>query len=226
MCFSATASFTASIVLIPVGIYCIRESLSIQKTYLTFALWPLFFGIQQAVEGFVWLGIENNDLNLINIAALGFLFFSHFFWLIWTPFSSFYLETNKKIRVGLMILTLIGFCYGLLLYFPLVYRENLLNVKLVSGSINYCTTFIFNDLVPKHFTILLYITIILGSLFLSSNRKINFLGIQIFMAAIATQVAFSYAFSSVWCFFAAGLSMYLAYIIKQENKLSEYANPE
>lgn len=226
MCFSATASFTASIVLIPAGIYCIRESLFTEKRLMAFACWPLFFGLQQALEGFVWLGVENHNLNLINFASFGFLFFSHFFWLIWTPFSSFYLETNHKIRVGLMIFTLIGFCYGVALYFPVVYQENFLNVSVINGSINYYTIFIFQELVPKHFTISLYIMIILGSLFLSSNRKINIFGMQLFVAAIVTQLVFNYAFSSVWCFFAAGLSIYLAYMIKQETKLAEYANPK
>ena len=224
MCFSATASFTASLVLIPAGIYCIRESILTEKAYLAFAFWPLFFGVQQVFEGFVWLGIDNNDLNLIKIAAWGFLFFSHFFWLIWTPFSSFYLETNQKIKLGLIILMLIGFLYGGLLYFPLLYRTSLLNITIIHGSINYHTIFLFDDLVPQHFTIFFYIIIILGSLFLSSNQKINIFGIQIFLASIVSQLLFSYAFSSVWCFFAAGLSMYLAYIIKQESQVSEYAN--
>jgi hypothetical protein len=226
MCFSATASFTASMVLIPTGIYCLRESLFTEKTYLAFACWPLFFGLQQILEGFVWLGIENNDIHVINLASLGFLFFSHFFWLLWTPFSSFYLETNPTIRSGLMILTGLGCCYGVALYFPLISREDFVNVQVINGSIHYRTTFIFQELVPTNFTIIFYIMIILGSLFLSSNRQINIFGWQIFVAAIATQLVFNYAFTSVWCFFAAGLSMYLAYTIKQETKLSEYVNPK
>ena len=78
MCFSATASFTVSALLIPTGIYCLKESIATKREYLPFSLWPLFFAIQQAFEGILWLGMGNNQLKLIHSTSLGFLFFSHF----------------------------------------------------------------------------------------------------------------------------------------------------
>ena len=56
MCFSATASFTTALVLIPVGVYCVNKATSLQKSYWLFALMPLMFGVQQFFEGVVWLG--------------------------------------------------------------------------------------------------------------------------------------------------------------------------
>ncbi len=215
MCFSASASFTASAILIPAGIYCVRESMIAQRTFLLFSLWPLLFGIQQAFEGFVWLGISNNELFIVDSASFGFLFFSHFFWLFWTPLSSFYLETNRKLRIVLIVFTIIGLMYGTLLYFPLL-NGNLLNLTIVGGSINYHTRFIFDGLVPKNFSFTVYAIIILVPLFISSNRRVNILGYQLGLSAIVTYMAFVYAFSSVWCFCAAILSIYIAYMINPE----------
>lgn len=220
MCFSASASFMASALLIPTGIYCLRESMTTQRAYLPLSAWPLFFGIQQAFEGLLWLGMGNNEPKLIQAAALGFLFFSHFFWLFWTPFSALYLETNRWLRIVLIIFTSVGFFYGALLYFPLCNDGSLFKIKVVSGSIYYATGFIFDDLVPKNFSFVVYALIILVPLFISSNRRVNVLGSLIFLAAIVTYILFSYAFSSVWCFFAAILSIYVVYAINQVARFS------
>ncbi len=181
------------------------------QAYLPISTWPLFFGLQQAVEGLLWLGIASNELTLINTASLGFLFFSHFFWLFWTPFSAFSLETKKSLRIILMIFTLLGFFYGSLLYFPLLLEKSFVKITVVNSSIYYGTKFIFNDLVPKNFSFVTYAIIILVPLLISSNQRVNFLGSLISLSVIITYIMFSHAFISVWCFFAAVLSLYLLY---------------
>ena len=173
MCFSASASFTASALLIPTGIYCVREAIATNKAYVAFSLWPLFFGMQQALEGILWLAMQNHQLNLIHTLSLGFLFFSHFFWLFLTPFSVLLLEDNKRLKITLISLTIIGFIYGMLLYLPLLQNSSLFEVKITVHSINYVTRFIFDDFVPKNFSFTLYALIILIPLLISSDRKIN-----------------------------------------------------
>ena len=118
----------------------------------------------------------------------------------------------------MIIFTSVGLFYGAFLYFPLLNNEDLLNVKIKGHSINYFTRFIFDDFVPKNFSFLVYAVIILAPLFISSNRRINILGAQIFLAAIITYISFIYAFSSVWCFITAILSTYIIYVINQEPK--------
>ncbi|KTD57119.1 hypothetical protein Lsai_1723 [Legionella sainthelensi] len=53
MCFSASASFTAAGVIAAVGICSLLKA----RTYplFLFALTPLFFAVQQALEGIVWI---------------------------------------------------------------------------------------------------------------------------------------------------------------------------
>ena len=53
MCFSATASFTAGAGLLVIGAITIR--LSRDRAELPFAAIPVLFGVQQLIEGALWL---------------------------------------------------------------------------------------------------------------------------------------------------------------------------
>jgi hypothetical protein len=226
MCFSAPVSFATSALLIPAGIYCLRQARENARDYLPLAAWPLFFGVQQTLEGLIWLEIGSNQLNLIHSASLRFLFFSHFLWLFWTPFSAFSLESHKRRKNLLMIVTIIGFFYGALLYIPLVFNDNLLMIRVREGSIDYTTQFILDDLFPENFSFVTYLLIILMSFLISSNRSFKFLGGLIFLAVLVTYISFRYAFISVWCFFAAILSIYLVYTINKVVRLNfTHKNP-
>jgi hypothetical protein len=57
---------------------------------------------------------------------------------------------------------------------------------------------------------LIYFVIVVGSLGVSSDRRIQVFGGLIALSLIATELWFAIAFVSVWCFFAAVLSLYIA----------------
>ena len=80
MCFSATASFTASALLTPVGLYALRRTYQSDPRYLALAAFPLLFGIQQAIEGGLWLALEGRATLSTSTTALGFLFFAYLLW--------------------------------------------------------------------------------------------------------------------------------------------------
>ncbi|MED5468647.1 MAG: hypothetical protein VX542_00065, partial [Cyanobacteriota bacterium] len=88
MCFSASASFTAAAVLMPLGLYTHHLASEANRPgYKPLALVPFFFGLQQFIEGFLWVGLDNGDAvaapiePLTTITSVGFLFFSYFFWM-------------------------------------------------------------------------------------------------------------------------------------------------
>ena len=213
MCFSASASFTISAILIPTGIYSLTEARKRDERYFPIANLPLFLGIQQGFEGFVWLNIISKNTMAVNNFALCFLFFSHFFWLFWVPFSAFSLEDNQLLKNILKFLTITGFIYGSLLYFPLLIHENWLQIKVANHSIKYITYFLFNSIAPHDFSFYLYALIIILPLIISSRKTINLLGILISLGALIAYFYFHYALTSVWCFIAALVSIYVAYII-------------
>lgn len=73
MCFSATASFTSTALLIPAGLYACKLAKDTDLKCLPLALIPCFFGIQQGFEGVEWLAIHHHQTDIAHLTALGFL---------------------------------------------------------------------------------------------------------------------------------------------------------
>lgn len=211
MCFSAPASFTTAAILIPVGIYSLYKTYKMAQTYWLFSLYPLVFGIQQGIEGWLWLILDTSDNTSVRIPALGFTFFSHFFWLFWLPFSCAMLENNGKKQLFL-ILALIGGLYGLSLYIPALMFIDWLQISLIQQSISYQLRLIYDDLIPRSLVRWIYVLIVLAPLLLSSQRYIRYFGIMIAISVVVATILFAETFISVWCFFAAALSIYILYM--------------
>lgn len=67
MCFLATASFSAGIVLTVIGVASIKKSN--HKSQLLFASNPFFFGLQQFAEGILWLTIPRGNYFVLQKIA-------------------------------------------------------------------------------------------------------------------------------------------------------------
>lgn len=210
MCFSATASFTVAGLLAPVAAYSLRAAWRSDRRWLGMAAFPLAFGLQQAIEGAVWLGIDAGDADMVALAGRGFLFFSHFFWLAWVPVAVRMVEPPGPRRRWMGVFAVLGGAYGLSIMAPAILLDGWLVVGVTDGSIDYQTQLIHHDSIAREPLRIAYATIILGALFLSSWRAIQGFGALILGSAIVTTVLFPDVFISVWCFFAAVLSAYLA----------------
>lgn len=222
MCFSATASFTLFATLVPAGLYTVTKANHSNRVWLPFAAFPLAFGIQQGFEGFVWLGIQDGNDTMVNVASRGFIFFSHFFWLVWVPFSVWMIELNRARKRAVALVAVIGFVYGLSVFLPSFLIEDWLTVEQANRSLEYKLTLIYDGFFSRTALRFFYAVIVLGALFLSTDRRIKVFGSLVAISLIITYAFYSYAFISVWCFFAAMLSAYLAAIIILDNRqLSE-----
>ena len=218
MCFSATASFGVAAVLIPAGIYTIKKSTLLDKPYWIIALFPFIFAIQQFLEGFVWLGIDSDEHSATRLAALGFIFISHVFWLTFVPLSCYVVENNPIKRKAFLFLTIFGSVVGLLMYIPLWVNQHWLVIEVVNHSIVYHTALLFDPYVSKTVGRVVYALLILVPLLLSSDRHINVFGIFIAVSAAIFSLYFEYAFVSLWCFFSAILSLFILSIILHKTK--------
>ncbi|MEB3278289.1 MAG: DUF6629 family protein [Lyngbya sp.] len=217
MCFSPSASFVASTLLISSGSYCISRVIKTNSyPYLPIAVVPIFFGIQQGFEGMVWLSLNGTVPQATQTYALGFLFFSHFLWLFWMNISVLVIETRKTFKKVLVGLAVIGFLDGVFLYFPLLLHRDWLSVSLVNHSIQYQIHVLSSGLIPPLLGICLYVIVCLTGLFVSENKELNYLGGLLFVAFILTKLIFDYALISVWCFFAAVISCELIYVFYSE----------
>jgi hypothetical protein len=177
--------------------------------FLPLALVPLAFGIQQIFEGFVWLGIKGDNVESARAWALGFLFFSHFFWPFFIPLMSYSAEIQPRRRKFLGALTIMGVIFSACIYIPFLFREGWYNPVVINCHLDYSTTVLFGALPTR----IIYAVIVLAGLFGSTNRNIKIFGGIAFVSIAVTVIFWSYAFISVWCFFAAILSAYLIYVI-------------
>ncbi len=196
MCFSATASFAAGGVLSAAGIVTLSKVKT--KNELPFASIPLLFGIQQTIEGVVWLSFGSPLLN--TISTYSFSMFSHVLWPMLVPISILLLETDHSRKKILSVFSFIGVTVGLyLLYFLIV---DPLTSHIVNKSIAYHSPHFYLDLI----LILYFMATGVSSLF-SSHKIINLFGIVTLLSAAIAGWFFEETFISVWCFFAAILSV-------------------
>lgn len=213
MCFSATASFTSAALLIPAGAYCLAKANCLDKPYWAFAMLPILFGLQQTIEGGIWLSLQAGEAESAHRLALGFLLFSHLFWLGWVPYSAYLTESSPRLRRAFLLIVLVGLLLGAAMYLPLLNNPAWVSVSIVEHSIDYELKFISDAYVSQQMVTILYLLVILVPLMLSSDLYHRSLGLLVFLSGLAAWLFFDWVFVSVWCYFAAIISLYIFFII-------------
>lgn len=209
MCFSAAASFTAGIPLVAVGVFTISKTE--RKAEVPFALIPLLFGIQQIIEGVLWLTFRFDAPALNRLATDVYSLFSHVLWPIFIPFAVLLLEAvpwRKRVLYVIQVMGLIA--GGYLLY-------TLLTGPIVSQVINRSIVY-----EAPHFYILavmaLYFSATGVSSLVSSHRCVQLFGLLTLATAFLAYQAKALAFVSVWCFFAAILSAVIYFHFRRSSR--------
>ena len=106
MCFSATASFTLSAVLVSTGFFSVITAYKFNKKYLLMALMPIILGLQQGIEGMMWLSFNSKNYLNIHFYTDLYLFFAFYFWPASIPICVYLTENNglrKKILMGFVV---------------------------------------------------------------------------------------------------------------------------
>jgi hypothetical protein len=212
MCFSAEASFGAGVIIGTVGIYSIKKA---QKpNQLLFAATPLIFAFHQISEGFVWIALLNPGYQTLYAVSVSFyLAIAQVLWPFWVPLSVLLIEkeqSRKKIIIAFLIIGTIGALYlaiGLLI-FPIT-------AQIKSHHIHYDHGYLLDsDFIP----VIFYFLPATIPLFVTSNKDIRILGFVILVSASVSFILFEKYFTSVWCFFAAAISIWVLVIVKKMNK--------
>ena len=212
MCFSATASFIAGVSLSVLGVATVKQAE--RKAEIPFAMIPLLFGVQQIIEGMLWLSFRL-DAPLLNVTmTYAFTLFSHVLWPMFVPFSIGLLESVAWRKKVISAFQIIGGAVGLyLLYwivrFPVTSEVNE-NIVYVSPHFN------------KVPVMALYLAATCVGCFFSSHKLINIFGVLLLLLFMAAYWFYAVAFFSVWCFFAAILSV----VIYLHFKLGHVSMPD
>ncbi len=178
------------------GVATLRTTRS--RSEVAFAAIPLLFGIQQIVEGVLWLsfGFDAPQLNV----AMTYLFslFSHVLWPVFVPFAIGLLETVAWRRRVIWGFQAVGLAVGMYLLY-LILEFPVTSVAL--ANIVYVSPHFYK--VP---VMLLYLAATCVSCFFSSIDTVRIFGaLALFLFAVAA-LFFNLALFSVWCFFSALLS--------------------
>ena len=209
MCFSATASFVASGVLSAIGLATLHVNK--KASYLMLALTPLLFAIQQTAEGIVWLTIASPQSPLCQTATYLFLTFAGIIWPLWGPIAVLEAEINPGRRTILKGLTGVGaLVSGYMLW---TFLSGPVTAQVTSSSITY--NFVPAPNLNVFLGVGLYTIAAVIPCFVSSLKYGWLLGSS-WLVALAVTLIFKYqATTSVWCFFAAVLSVLIFVVVKR-----------
>ena len=225
MCFSATASFASMGLLVPLGITAVRRSCRNGRTGLwPLALMPVSFGLQQALEGVVWLGINQGPMSALpRMAALLYLFFALAFWPIWIPFLALRLArtgpANWRVeglpRHGMQTLQGMGLLLAVVLWLPLLLQPERIEPAVVNCSIDYGLKLLLNG-GGAGVLLAIYAAVVTGPLLLLPSSRLRVLGIALLISGVFSEWFYHHAFTSVWCYFSAVLAGLVVWVVWTE----------
>ena len=214
MCFSQTASFTAATVLVSGGVYAVWKARAVNLRYMPVAMMPVLAGLQQFMEGHVWMGLDTADPAMVWWGAMGFILFSWLMWPTWIPFSTYVLEPpHSQRRRVLLAFALAGMLFGLLIYVPHLINPDWVRVAINRQSISYEDTMFLDYFMPREATYFIYLVLIITPPMLSRYLHMRLFGVTLILVVATVWLFLRYAYISFFCLLAGLGTIHLIYII-------------
>jgi hypothetical protein len=207
MCFSATANFVGSTALGAVGVVTLTKVK--HRRELLFAALPILFAIHQFIEGFVWLGLDG-ILSPVVAHDMGaaFMLYAQGLLPFLLPLSVLLFEPTANARRRMLPFLILG--GGTTLYILWALTAYPLQLFVKGNSIVY-----INQATNNLTVAVLYVIATCGSLFFSKVRAMVIFGAANLAILLAVMELKRYAFTSLWCAYAAVASVIiLAYFWK------------
>ena len=210
MCFSATASLTVGAALLAPGYYAIKQTES--PGMLPFASTPLLFSFHQMAEGCLWLSLTNPDFSSwYNPALYGYSIVSTPVWPVWVPFIMWMMEPDQPRKKVLSYFLLVGVMVSLYMLHGLIVYGTSADID--TGHIHYTRDFPYLPFVrPFNLACMTIPT------FLSTLRHTKLLAVAMAGSMIVAYIFYTEHVISVWCFFAAILSLLIILVVKANKK--------
>lgn len=206
MCFSAQASFIASGLLGIIGLYSLKKAKT-QEQSLAFV--PFLFALQQACEGIVWTTHSNpTQSSITHLATYAFCFFAFFIWPIWIPLTTLTIETSRQKKKLMWLLLFLGSMVSGSLMYCVVQHGIILEVSCSHIRYDIGLAGVYQLIIGG-----LYCLATIVPLLISSKRWLSLFGILACLSVAASYFLYATYFISIWCFFAALLSLMIALIV-------------
>ena len=199
MCFSAAANFIGSGALAAIGVVTLTKVK--HRRELLFAALPVLFAVHQFIEGFVWLGLDGvlSPAVAHNMGA-AFMLYAQGLLPFLLPLGVLLFESDAKSRRRMLPFVVIGGATALYMLWALTAYP--LQVYIRGNSIVY-----LNQGTNKTPIAFFYVIATCGSLFFSKVRAMIAFGAVNLMILLAVMEFKRYAFTSLWCAYAAIASL-------------------
>jgi Family of unknown function (DUF6629) len=195
MCFSAAANFVGSGVLGAVGIVTLTKVK--HRRELLFAALPTLFAVHQFIEGFVWLGLDGIFPPVVaHDMGAAFMLYAQGLLPFLLPLSVYLFEPDAASRRRMQPFVVLGGATTLYILWGLTAYP--LQVYVKANSIVY-----LNQATNYTAVGLLYVIATCGSLFFSKVRMMVIFGAANLAILLAVMAVKRYAFTSLWCAYAA-----------------------
>ncbi len=199
MCFSAAANFVGSAVLGGIGVVTLTKVK--HRRELLFAALPTLFAVHQFIEGFVWLGLDGIlSPAVTHDMGAAFMLYAQGLLPFLLPLSVLLFEPTVKSRRRMLPFLIIGGATTLYILWALTAFSTQVFVK--GNSIVYINPATNNTAVA-----ILYIIATCGSLFFSEVTDMIIFGAANFVILLTVMAVKRYAFTSLWCAYAAVASV-------------------
>jgi hypothetical protein len=207
VCFSATASFAASAALTGAGALALARAR--RRALWPFAAMPLLFAGQQLAEGLLWRAhARATEWRVFSPLVQAFLFFALLVWPAYLPLASAAMERDPRRRRVLAALVAPGLALGVFLFA----RASMPPVHscIAAQHLFYALEF---PGPTQPWIYAAYLCLAVAPLVVSSVR-----GTTLFAGGLVGSFALAASFNrvtliSVWCFFAAILSVSIVAIV-------------
>ena len=199
MCFSATANFVGSGVLGTVGAVTLTRVK--HRRELLFAALPMLFAVHQFTEGFVWLGLDGIlSPEVAHDMGAAFMLYAQGLLPFLLPLSVLLFEPDAQSRRRMVPFLVLGGATALYILWALTAFPLQLYIR--QNSIVY-----INQATNHTAVAVLYVIATCGSLFFSKIRMMVIFGAANLAILLVVMVVKRYAFTSVWCAYAAVASV-------------------
>ncbi len=214
MCFSATASFGAGIVLAVIGVVSLKKV--IHPAQKPFAAIPLLFSVQQVSEGFLWLALTYPEYAFLqDFATYMFLAFAQVIWPFYVPVAIFLFQGKFQrnniskilVCIGAIVSLYLAYC---LMSYPVQAR---INGDHITYGLDYPASMVT-------YAGALYLLATILPAFISPVKYMKILGTAILISYIITRFFYTGYIVSVWCFFASLISL-IVFVIMATFKNSD-----
>jgi hypothetical protein len=198
MCYSAEASFVASGVLAASSVAIARTPK--ERSSIALATIPAIFATHQFIEGFIWLSQGRPGMEALEtVAIVLYVLIAYVLWPVFIPFTAYRTEPDPKRRIAILTCQAIGLVVGLNYLLGMIRTP--VAVSVYTCNLSYQVGSIWN-LGPA------YLIAVIVPFLVSSHKGLVMFGLGVLATcAVGLYLEQMQSFPSVWCFFAAVLSI-------------------